>query len=327
MPDRIKAAVIGLGVGEQHVSALLTHPNVELIAICDLDNTKTESIAKKYHLSKNHIKSFSDILNDSDINMVSIASFDDDHFKQVMACLQKGKHVFVEKPLCQTKQQLKKIYQLWQEKKVALSSNLILRKSPLFMWLSDCITKNELGDIYAIDADYLYGRIHKITQGWRSQVEQYSVMAGGGIHMIDLMIRFIGQKPIHVQSHANKIATRCTPFRYADFHTATFTFENGAIGRVTANFGCMHKHQHVIKIFGTKATFIYDDMGARLYRTREEDAKAEFISLAHKPSHKGVLLLDFIDSILRNNYHQNAFVEFELMEAVLAADQAIFLQR
>ena len=319
----LNCAVIGLGIGEQHAIALLDHPSVKLTALCDLDDQKTNNFLTKYHLGKNLKRNFTDILDDKNIDVVSIASFDDDHFDQVMACLEQHKHVFVEKPLCQTEEQLKQIHSLWKKSGSALSSNLILRKAPLYHWLQEAILSGELGSIYAIDMDYLYGRVHKITEGWRANVENYSVMAGGGIHLVDLMMRFVNQRPVKVQSCVNKIATQGTTFRYPDFHAATFTFDSGLLGRITANFGCMHRHHHIVRIFGTKATFIYDDMGPRIHSTRDENVSAEPVTLSPKPISKGLLLLDFIESILSDNHIENAKAEFDLMCAIVAADAAI----
>ncbi|HLB43393.1 MAG TPA: Gfo/Idh/MocA family oxidoreductase [Gammaproteobacteria bacterium] len=319
----INCAVIGLGIGEEHARALLTHSSVKLSAICDLDKRKITNFINKYKLSSAIEKSFSEILLNEDIHLVSIASFDDVHFEQVIDSLLHGKHVFVEKPLCQTEEQLKKIYSLWKKNNLGLSSNLLLRRSPLYVWLENLISSGELGTIYALDMDYLYGRIHKITEGWRSKVDNYSIMAGGGIHMADLMMRFIRKNPTRVQSSVNKITTNGTPFRYHDFHASTFYFDDNAIARITANFGCMHKHQHVVRIFGTKATFIYDDMGARIHWNRGEAYQAESVKLSTKPEHKGTLLLEFVDSILDDNYTEKSKVEFDLMSAVLASDKAV----
>ena len=322
MNNILNCAVIGLGIGEQHAQALLKHPKATLAAICELDEKKAYNFLHKNNLSSSLKKSFSEILEDKNINLVSIASFDDAHFEQVIACLKQGKHVFVEKPLCQTQEQLEEIYDLWKKSGLALSSNLILRKSPLFEWLDKSIHAGEFGRIYAIDMDYLYGRVHKITKEWRSTIDDYSVMAGGGIHLIDLMTRFLGKNPIKVQSSINKIATQNTPFRYHDFHAATFYFQDGVIGRITANFGCMHKHQHVVRVFGDRATFIYDDKGARLHRHRDENAIAESINFSAKVEDKGALLTDFIDTIFSNDI-KNTNIEFDVMSAVIAADQAI----
>ena len=50
------------------------------------------------------------------------------------------------------------------------------------------------GRIYAFEGDYLYGRMFKITNGWRRNIPDYSVMTGGGIHLIDLFLWLTGEK-------------------------------------------------------------------------------------------------------------------------------------
>ena len=42
-------------------------------------------------------------------------------------------------------------------------------------------------------------------------------------------------------------------------------FPSGVIGGMTANFACVHRHQHVIRVFGTAATVISDDRGVRMH--------------------------------------------------------------
>lgn len=323
MAKTLNCAVIGLGVGEQHALSIENHRSSRLLYICDLDEQLAQGFKSKHHLENCEVKTFDSIVMDPDIDLISIASFDDAHYHQVLGCLKNDKHVFVEKPLCQTSDQLNSLIDTWKKKKLGLSSNLILRQSPLFKWLLTVIQSGALGEIYSFDGDYLYGRIHKITQGWRAHTENYSVMEGGGIHLIDMMIMLTGQKPTKVHSVANKIATAGTLFRYPDFQNSTFSFESGLVGRITANFGCIHRHQHVIRIFGTKGTFIYDDMGPRIHWHRSEDSKGEYIDISARPEHKGALIPDFLDSILVGSGGDYARREFDLMSVVLAAGKAL----
>ena len=219
------------------------------------------------------------------------------------------------------KQQLKHIHETCLKHHKALSCNLVLRKVPLYEWLFECISQGDLGEIYAFDGDYLYGRIHKVIEGWRGDCNDYSVMAGGGVHLIDLMLLLTDQKPIEVTSCVNKITTRNTKFRYPDFHSSIFQFESGLIGRITANYGCVHHHQHVLRIFGTKGTFIYDDQGARIHWDRDETVEAELLDFSAKPTHKGLLIPDFVAAIQSNQ--AIAQREFDLMSVVMAADESI----
>ena len=72
------------------------------------------------------------------------------------------------------------------------------------------------------------------------------------------MISFLQALPIYVSSLGNKIVTKKKKFKFNDFVQSIYNFKNGAIGKITANFGCVHKHQHVVKVFGTKKSFIFN---------------------------------------------------------------------
>ena len=98
----MRSAVIGLGVGAQHALTFMNLKTTELAAICDIDPSQCDLFKKQYQCDF-LIKTFDEILCDQQIELVSIASFDDQHYEQVIACLEAGKHVFVEKPLCQNK--------------------------------------------------------------------------------------------------------------------------------------------------------------------------------------------------------------------------------
>ena len=327
MPGRLNAAVVGLGVGEQHAHAYLREPRALLRYVVDNDTVKAEQFSAQYGQGIIKPANYNAVLEDADISLISIASYDEDHYTQVMSGLAAGKNLFIEKPLCQTEAQLQDIYAQWHKHPRALASNLVLRAADLYLWLKEHIAQGNMGDIYAFDGDYLYGRLHKITAGWRAETENYSVMEGGGIHILDLMLNLTGKKPRNVISQANKIASRDTVFRYHDFHTAIFEFADGMIGRVTANFGCVHRHHHVIRIFGTKQTFIYDDMGPRLHKNAAADERAEMLPYNPLPATKGALIPGFIDMIEKADFVSSAQQEFDLMSVVLAADKSLQTQK
>lgn len=318
-------AVVGLGVGEQHARAFQACAGCRLRSLFDFDRHRSEHLAHELG-DVAAAGTYDELLNDPAIDVLSIASYDDAHFEQVVAALGAGKHVFVEKPLCRSLEELRTIKDAWSRSADRhLSVNLVLRGAPLYQWLSAAIRTGELGEIFAIDGDYLYGRVEKITQGWRKDVVDYSVMQGGGVHLVDLMLSLTGQRPFSVTATGNGIATRdAASFRYNDFAAATYRFESGLVGRITANFGCVHPHQHVLRVFGTRATFIYDDRGARLQTRREPDASWRTIDVAPLPAGKGVLIPAFVSSIVAGRDRAaGAQREFDLISVCFAADQAM----
>ena len=323
-PALLRVGVIGLGVGRQHVAGYSLHPACRVVAVADLDADKLANIRRE-HPDIATTTSAMEVLCDRSIDVVSIASFDADHFDQVMTAMTNSKHVFVEKPLCQTKAQLKAIRTAWAERPtpVHMASNLVLRAAPAYRWLRDEVRSGRFGRLFAIDGDYLYGRINKITDGWRARTAGYSVMAAGGIHLLDLLLWITGERPTHVTAVGNRICTAGTAFSENDYIAATFCFPSGLIGRVSANFGCVHGHQHVLRIFGTDATFIHDDRGPRIQRHRDPAPAAEPLSLASLPAVKHALIGNFIDEIVAG--HDTSAVtynDFNVMAACLAADEA-----
>ena len=321
----LRAGIIGLGIGEQHIGGYERHPACEVAALCDFSDEKLAAVGKRHPNVKKLSRQAEDVLLDPEIDVVSIASFDDAHFDQTLAALEADKHVFVEKPLCRSTKELRTIKQTWfKHRCLKLGSNLVLRTAAVYRWLKKKIEGGELGQIYAFDGDYLYGRLRKITEGWRKDVDGYSVMEGGGIHLVDLMMWLTGQRPVSVSAAGNRICSERTEFRYDDFVSATFQFESGLIGRITANFGCVHRHHHVVRVFGTKGTFVYDDQGPRLHTTREPSVAATMLDLPTLPASKGDLIPPFVQTILDGeDTREQMQHEFNLISACAGADRAL----
>ena len=293
----INGGVIGLGVGEQHVIALLEHPHVDKVFIWDQNPLKLEEV-KLRNPNAIIVKKESDIIGHSNCDLVCVSSYDSDHYDQCIASIEYGQHIFVEKPVCLFLEEAKSILNCLRENpKVRFSSNLILRKSSRFEDLKDRIDNNELGEIYSIDADYYYGRVEKLTEGWRGEIDFYSVFLGGGVHMVDLVRWLSGKEAVSVFAVSNKIVTEGTAFRYDDYVSAIISFEGGMQARVSANFGCVHPHYHSVKVFGTKSTFINGKESGNLHYSRLPDDEPHRVDTDYPGCKKGDLLKSFINEV------------------------------
>ena len=320
----IGVAVIGLGIGEQHARAFAADPRARLLWLHDLDRVRADGLAKQLPGSR-VASDFDAILRDPAVQVVSIASFDDAHFSQARDALRAGKHVFIEKPLCTTMAELAELKALWSAAagRLKIGSNLVLRTAPVYRALRQKIREGELGTIYAFDGDYLYGRLHKITEGWRGEVMNYSVMLGGAIHLVDLMLWLTGKRPAQVSASGNRISSADSAFRYDDFRAATLEFESGLVARISANFGCVHAHQHVMRVFGTRATFLYDDQGPRLHTSRDPGQPPQRLDLPGLPAGKGELLPAFLDAVAGGDGYDGVTQSFfDGIAICLACDRA-----
>jgi predicted dehydrogenase len=292
----IGVAVTGLGIGEQHARAYAADARAQLLWLHDLDRARAERLAREFPGSR-VAPSYEALLIDPSVSAVSIASFDGAHFAQARDALRAGKHVFVEKPLCTTLAELAELKALAKKKNLKVGSNLVLRTAPAYRYLKSRVDAGELGRLYAFDGDYLYGRLYKITDGWRTAETEYSVMLGGGIHLVDLMLWLAGERPKVATAAGNRISTAGTGFRFDDYRAATLEFDSGLVARISANFGCVHAHQHVVRVFGTKGTFLYDDAGPRLHASRDPAVPASRIGEAALPADKRGLIVPFLDAI------------------------------
>ena len=99
MHKKIKVGIIGLGVGKHHLKCFLNNKHCEVVSVCDFKVSKLNQIKLKEPKINVTTKS-SDIINDKNVDLVCIASYDNFHAEQVLNCIKKKKHVFVEKPIC-----------------------------------------------------------------------------------------------------------------------------------------------------------------------------------------------------------------------------------
>jgi predicted dehydrogenase len=261
--------------------------------------------------------------------VVSIATYDDAHYRQVTLALAAGKHVFVEKPICLHPHELAEIREaLDRHPHLRLSSNLILRRSPRFSQLRERIRLGQLGSPYYCEADYNYGRVNKIVDGWRGAAPFYSVVHSGAIHVIDLLMWLLDERPVAVSAFGNAIATRGTRFRFNDCVAALLKFPSGVVAKVTANFGCVFPHFHNLTIYGTAATFVHDRQGARVYTSRDPAEPTSPVDIPFDGPAKGDMLPSFVAAILDGD--EPEVCESDVLDAMsvsLAIEQAVALEQ
>jgi predicted dehydrogenase len=99
MTRRLRVAVVGLGVGEQHVDAYAARPDLfEIVALCDLDPARMARIAGKHNIRAG-FASYGQMLANAKPEVVNICTPPDSHFELISQGLLSGVHVVCEKPL------------------------------------------------------------------------------------------------------------------------------------------------------------------------------------------------------------------------------------
>ena len=177
----------------------------------------------------------------------------------MITCLKNGKHVYVEKPICLRKEELEDIHmKLKMYPNLNISANMVLRTCPLFIKVREEVSSFKMGDLYHLEADYLWGRKEKIISGWRAEANFFSIIHGAAVHMIDLVLWITGKKPVSVKALGSNIIVSGTKQKYNDFAVLLLEFEDQMSIKISAHGGGIHPHFHTLKIFGKKSSFIHD---------------------------------------------------------------------
>lgn len=99
---RVRVGVMGLGRGRAHIAGYLGVPNVEVAYVCDVDETRLAKAAadleKVQSVKPKAVTDFRQILDDPDIDALSIAAPNFWHTPAAIMGCKAGKHVYVEKP-------------------------------------------------------------------------------------------------------------------------------------------------------------------------------------------------------------------------------------
>ena len=319
---KINAAIIGMGIGQKHFEAIEGYRNSKVTIICEKDKKKISQLKKKYP-QKKIVSNENEIFKNKEINLVSIASYDDSHFRQIIKSIKTKKNIIVEKPMCLKKNELKKInFLLKKNPKIKMISNLVLRTNDLFINFKKNIN---IKKVFYIEADYLWGRKHKLSE-WRSKIKDYSITLGAGIHMFDLIMWFLKLKPISVQTFGTKKGNIGTSFKKVSLAVYILNFPNNIIVKITANAVAVFNHFHEVKIYQQDKTLINSRVGAFSFTQSKNDQKIKKINFEYPDKkNRKRLIQNFIDNLKKDKVKQIMTLkeQINLMTVCFAADESL----
>ncbi len=318
---KIVAAVIGMGIGEKHLEAIDGFIGSKVKIICEKNKKKIKILKKKYP-NKIITSNEEDIFMDKQINLVSLASYDDYHYSQILKCFKYNKNIIVEKPMCLNPDQLKNIHKLTKKNKIRMTSNLVLRVNSLFKDFKNKIDNNK---IYYIEGDYIWGRKKKLY-GWRSKTKQYSLTLGAGVHIIDLVNWLTGLKPKTVYALGNKKATKGTSFKKNSMIAMMFEYPKNIIVKITANGGAIFNHFHELKIFSDNQTLVNSRLGPFMIKN---DKLCKIHASYPDKQNRKKLIHNFIETLTKKNIKPIISIkeQIDLMTVCFAVDKSVALKK
>ncbi len=318
---KIYAAVIGTGIGLKHFEAINNYKNSKVLLVYEKNKRRSLKLKKIFPDIK-FVDTENEIFSNKRINLISIASYDNYHFKQILLCLKKDINVIIEKPICLKFEELIKIKKALKKSKAKITSNMVLRVNDLFCRIKKMINPK---NVYYIEGDYIWGRKKKIF-GWRSKVNNFSFTLGAAIHIIDLICWFLNERPTSIMSFGSNLITKNTKFKKKSFLIYILKFPNQKIVKITANMVGIHEHFHDIKIFTSKNTYIHNYN--KTFKIVQEKNKLKNINLNYKYPDKlnrKKMIRNFIDHLHNKKIKQVITQKeiFDLMSICFAADDSL----
>ena len=152
--DRVRVAVIGIRkMGKGHISGYADLKNVEVAALCDVDeNLFAERVKTRLtDKGKPSPKLYTDIrklLENKDIDAVVIATPNHWHALAAIWAIQAGKHVSVEKPCCHNFFEGQQLVKAAKKYKVMVQDGAEQRSNPCSQSMAKFLDAGGLGEVY-----------------------------------------------------------------------------------------------------------------------------------------------------------------------------------
>ena len=227
-------AIIGCGrISKNHIEALINNSdNCNLVVLCDIVENKAIERKRQYEntIEGTNVKVYTDyiqMLQNEDIDAVSICTESGYHAKIAVDCLNYGKHILIEKPMALSLEDADKIIDLGKQKKLKVGVCHQNRFNPPVQKLRRAVEEGRFGKIINGTARILWTR----DQNYYNQAPWRGTKALDGgtlmnqcIHNIDLLQWMMGSEVERV--HCER-GTFLRNIEMEDFGAILIRFKNG----------------------------------------------------------------------------------------------------
>ncbi len=249
MDKKIKWGILGLGkIAHKFAQDLLLVPDSELEAVASRNLAKAKSFAATYN-ANNKYGSYKELLHDSCVDIVYIATPNNTHESITILALQHKKAVLCEKPFAINKTQVLHMIQASKQHNVFLMEAMWSRFIPSIRKIKSSVDNGEIGEIKYITADFSFNVDSSIQRVYDKKLGGGSLL-DIGIYPIFLAYLLLGN-PIKISADAHCFKSGADSqlgmiFRYKNAHALLFSSFNSFSKRIA-------------KISGTLGEIIIDD--------------------------------------------------------------------
>jgi scyllo-inositol 2-dehydrogenase (NADP+) len=199
MENKIKTALASYGMSGQvfHGPLLKVNPQFEVVNV--LERSKTNS--RKLFPETRIVKSYGELLNNNDIELVVVNTPDELHFEMIKQALEAGKHVIAEKPVTQMRNQAEELFNLAEKKGLLLTAFQNRRFDGDFLTVKKVLEQGMIGRLVEFESHYDRYRNFIDSDSWKEHGGDYSgVLYNLGSHMVDQVVVLFG-RPKAVTAH------------------------------------------------------------------------------------------------------------------------------
>jgi len=223
----------------------------ELVAVMRRDKIKAKDFAKR-HKVKKYYTNADDLINDSEVDAIYIATPPDSHKYYGLKVAAAGKPCCIEKPLSPNYQESLAICEAFNKVDIPLFVAYYRRSLPRFQQIKNWIENQAIGEIRHINW-HLSKPANEIDLSGKYNWRTDSIIAPGGYfddlasHGLDLFAHLLGD----IQEVKGISLNQQGLYSSKDAITACWLHENGVTGSGSWNFGCS-SNEDLVEIFGSK---------------------------------------------------------------------------
>ncbi len=269
----IKIGVAGVGqFGQNHARILRNCDFCEFVGFYDKSRKRSKEIAEK--IDARAFNSFDELIEECDalVNVVTTIS----HFDLARRALEKGLHVFIEKPITSTLKEAEELLELADHKKLKIQVGHIERFNPIVMEMADKIK------------DPIFIECHRIGP-FTARGTDVPVVLELMIHDIDLILAFIKSKVKHISASGAGVLTKSI-----DIANARIEFEDGAVANVTASRISL-KRSRKLRIFQKDGYFSMDFQAKKVTHVKKSKHLYKVMPKILSGNYKGIETEDVVD--------------------------------
>ncbi len=241
--SKLKVAVIGCGsiANSAHIPAYMKNPDVEIKWFCDIIPERADAAVEKYGCGK-AVYDYHEILDDPEIEAVSVCTPNAVHAPISIDFLKAGKNVLCEKPAARTYEEARTMLEAQHETGKVLNIGVVNRFNTGVNKIKELIDQGELGEVYHV---YVSFRSHRSIPGLGGTFTTKSIAGGGvlidwGVHFLDIVMYCCGDpKPLTVSAETfSKLGCDMPGYTYVNMwagppdYSGTYDVEEGVTGMV-----------------------------------------------------------------------------------------------